>query len=442
MSLLDLNITDWSEINIYYMTIQSVSDNMSQMKSQEGRKLRKVGLDFGLISGAEWLIIIAAFLGRYLLQFYQTSIGSLGLAFGMTSFEIGVGFALFTLAFAAAAFVMRKLRPSQLRNVEVISLLLLGITMPLYIIAKGFAEVYTLMVIDGFIVGFVMDSFMTMAGMASMDQSKRQVEQASFSFWVALALIVAPFTTGYLLHLGIKEIFLIFALMAFVAIPFVLLLRGKYSLKYMESKEHKGSTSISSLFKNRQYNWAVLAAFAYTIPFYIIFSYGVIYGGVLGLSATTVFYLFAAMFVGDVVTRFIIRLKSPIRNRRPYMVFAVTVALFAAIFLALSAVSIAFFVLAFLIAAIPDGIAWTLGIQIANTTFKPEEIGTSTSFFSSSMMIMSVLMPLVGYMASVRYIGFTKTLWIFAAATAVFFIWELLYRPLKTQDIQATGSGE
>jgi hypothetical protein len=101
--------------------------------------------------------------------------------------------------------------------------------------------------------------------------------------------------------------------------------------------------------------------------------------------------------------------------------------------LALSSVSIVFFVLAFLIAAIPDGIAWTLGLQIANTTFKPEEIGTSTSFFSSSMMIMSVLMPLVGYMASVKYIGFTTTLWIFAAVTAVFFIWELLLRPAKTE---------
>jgi len=411
------------------------------MANNHKGSLRKVGLDFGLISGAEWLIIIAAFLGRYLLQFYQTSIGSLGLAFGMDSFEVGIGFALFTVAFAFAAFAMRKFRPSQLKSVEIISLLLLGITMPLYIVATGFAEVYTLMIIDGFITGLVMDSFMTMAGMASKDQSKRQVEQASFSFWVALALIVAPFTTGYLLHLGIKEIFLIFAVMAFVAIPFVASLRGKYSLQYMEEKGHKGTASISSLFKNRQFNWAVIAAFAYTIPFYIIFSYGVIYGGVLGLSATTVFYLFAAMFVGDVITRFIIRLKSPILNRRPYMIFAVTIALFSAVFLALSSVSIAFFVIAFLIAAIPDGIAWTLGIQIANTTFKPEEIGTSTSFFSSSMMIMSVLMPLVGYMASVKYIGFTKTLWIFAAVTAVFFIIELLLRPGKNDDMQnAAGS--
>ena len=411
------------------------------MANDQKKSLRKVGLDFGLISGAEWLIIIAAFLGRYLLQFYQTSIGSLGLAFGMDSFEVGIGFALFTVAFAFAAFAMRKFRPSQLKRVEIISLLLLGITMPLYIVATGFAEVYTLMIIDGFITGLVMDSFMTMAGMASMDQSKRQVEQASFSFWVALALIIAPFTTGYLLHLGIKEIFLIFAVMAFVAIPFVASLRGKYSLQYMEAKGHKGSTSIASLFKNRQFNWAVIAAFAYTIPFYIIFSYGVIYGGVLGISATTVFYLFAVMFVGDVITRFIIRLKSPIQNRRPYMVFAVTVALISAVFLALSSVSIAFFVLAFLIAAIPDGIAWTLGIQIANTTFKPEEIGTSTSFFSSSMMIMSVLMPLVGYMASVKYIGFTNTLWIFAAVTAVFFLYELMLRPTKNENVQVNGTG-
>jgi len=414
---------------------------MVTMTNDRKRDLRKVGLDFGLISGAEWLIIIAAFLGRYLLQFYQTSIGSLGLAFGMNSFEVGIGFALFTVAFAFAAFLMRKFKPSQLKSVEMISLFLLGITMPLYIVVSGFAEVYLLMIIDGFITGLVMDSFMTMAGMASKDQSKRQVEQASFSFWVALALIVAPFTTGYLLHLGIKEIFLLFAVMAFVAIPFVAALRGKYALQYMEAKGHKGTASIASLFKNRQFNWAVIAAFAYTIPFYIILSYGVIYGGILGLSATTVFYLFAAMFVGDVVTRFIIRLKSPIQNRRPYMIFAVTIALFSAIFLALSSVSIVFFVIAFLIAAIPDGIAWTLGLQIANTTFKPEEIGTSTSFFSSSMMIMSVLMPLVGYMASVKYFGFTRTLWIFAAVTAVFFIIELLLRPEKNENVNnETGS--
>lgn len=410
------------------------------MSKGNNRNLGKVGLDFGLISGAEWLIIIAAFLGRYLLTFYQTSIGSLGLAFGMDSFEVGIGFALFTISFAIAAFLMRKFKPSELKSVEIISLTLLGITMPLYIVAKGFADVYTLMVVDGFITGLVMDSFMTMAGMASIDQSRRQVEQASFSFWVALALIVAPFTTGFLLHLGIKEIFLIFAVMAFVAIPFVVWLRGKYALQYVEAKGHRGSTSIASLFKNRQFNWAVVAAFAYTIPFYIIFSYGVIYGGVLGLSAVTVFYLFAAMFVGDVVTRFIIRLKSPIQNRRPYMLFAVTVALFSAIFLALSSVSVAFFVLAFLIAAIPDGIAWTLGMQIANTTFKPEEIGTSTSFFSSSMMIMSVVLPLVGYMGSVKYIGFTRTLWIFAGITALFFIWEFLMRPSKSQSILQTGT--
>ncbi|KAA8921934.1 MFS transporter [Thermoplasma sp.] len=401
------------------------------MATAQNKNLRKVGLDFGLVSGAEWLIIIAAFMGRFLLQFYQTSIGSLGLAFHMNSFEVGIGFALFTLAFAASAFLMRTFKPSQLRTVEIVSLVLLGITMPLYIFVSGYADVYGLMIVDGFITGLVMDSFMTMAGMASKDQSKRQVEQASFSFWVALALIIAPFVTGYLLHLGIKEIFLIFAVMAFVAIPFVFALRGRYALQYMEAKGHKGNASISSLFENRQFNWAVIAAFAYTIPFYIIFSYGVIYGSVLGLSSTTVFYLLAVMFIGDVVTRFIIRLKSPIQNRRPYMVFAVTIALISSVSLALSSISVVFFIFAFLIAAIPDGIAWTLGIQIANTTFKPEEIGTSTSFFSSSMMIMSALMPLVGYMFSVKYLGFTATLWIFAAITGILFVWELLLRPVK-----------
>jgi len=83
-----------------------------------------------------------------------------------------------------------------------------------------------------------------------------------------------------------------------------------------------------------------------------------------------VFYLFAAMFVGDVVTRFIIRLKSPIQNRKPYLLFAVSIALLAAIFLALSNISVAFLILAFLIAGIPDGISWTLGLQLKVSPFR------------------------------------------------------------------------
>jgi MFS family permease len=397
---------------------------MSNASANQKRGLRKVGLDFWLISGAEWLVIVAAFLGRYLLQFYQTSIWNLSQSFGMNSFEVGIGFALFTVAFAVAAFLMREFKPSQLKTVELISLPLLGITMPLYIVIHGYAEAYTLMTIDGFLSGIIMDSFMTMAGMASVEQWKRQVEQAAFSFWVSLALIVAPFTTGYLLGLGIRKLFLIFAVMAFIAMPFVAALRGRYSLKYMEAKGHTGKTSIMSLFKNKEYNRAIVAAFTYTIPFFIIMSFGGIYGEMLGLSSSTTFYLLSAMFVGDVVTRLIIRLKSPIQNKRIYLLFAVTVALVAAVFLALGSVSAIFLVLAFLIAGIPDGISWTLGLQIANTAFKPEEIATSTSFFSSSMMIMSALMPLVGYMISIA--GFTTTLWVFTAITGILFALELL----------------
>ncbi|HEV51705.1 MAG TPA: MFS transporter [Thermoprotei archaeon] len=392
---------------------------------------RKLGLDFGVISGAEWLIIIAAFLGRYLLQFYQTTIQELGYAFGMNSFEVGIGFALFTLAFAASAVLMHKFRPSQLRTVEIISLSLLGITMPLYMITKGISEAYTLMAIDGFIVGLVMDSFMTMAGMASLEQSKRQVEQSAFSFWVALALIVAPFTTGYFLGIGIIKLFLIFAVMAFVAIPFVLALRGKYSLKYVE-KSGEGAGSVRSLFKNREFNWAIIAAMGYTIPFFSLMSFGVRYGRMIGFSPSTVFYLLAIMFTGDVIMRFIIRLKSPITNRYPYMVAALSFATLAAFFLYASYYVAPLYYLAFLLGGIPDGIAWTLGLQIANTSFKSGQIVTATSFFSSSMMILSALMPVVGLMASMKDVGFVTAFLILAVVTLAFLLVELAMRPSRS----------
>ncbi len=56
------------------------------------------------------------------------------------------------------------------------------------------------------------------------------------------------------------------------------------------------------------------------------------------------------------------------------------------------------------------------------------------------MMIMSVLMPLVGYMFSVKYFGFTTTPWIFAAITAVFFVWELVLRPAKAVSDQGSAA--
>ncbi|MGC8562841.1 MAG: MFS transporter [Thermoplasmata archaeon] len=401
---------------------------------------KKSGLDFGYISGAEWLVIIGAFLGTYVFMFYQTTIQVLGAFFGMDSFEVGIGFALFTVAFATAAFVMHKFKPAQLRNAEMLSLVLLGVTMPLYLFVKGMAEAYILMTIDGLLVGLIIDSFMTMAGMASLDQSKRQIEQAAFAFWTSLASIVAAFTTGLLLKLGIAELFAISAVMALIAVAFVAGLRGKHSLKYVPEPREKGEkVKISSLFKNRQFDWAFVSALGYTIPFFMLMSFGVRYGHVIGFSAETVFYLFAVMFTINVVTRLYLRMKSPIVNKYPYMVAALVFATLAAFVLYGSFYVGALFYLAFVLIAIPYGIVWTLGLQIANTSFKANEIPTSTSFFSSGMMIMSAVMPVIGIMSSDRSIGFGKTFLTFAIVTFVFLLIEVFLRPTKAK-ANATGS--
>ena len=401
--------------------------------------LRKLGLDFGLISGAEWLIIVAAFLGRFLLQFYQTTIEEIGAVFGMDPFEVGVGFALFTLAFAASAFLMHRLRPSQLRTAEVIALVALGSTMPLYAIIRGVGPAYALMTVDGFITGVVMDSFMTMAGMASIEPDRRQIEQAAFSFWVALALIVAPFMTGLLLGLGIIRLFTMFAILAFAAVPFVLALRGRYALKYMERKgEERGS--ISSLFRNRQFNWAFVAALGYTIPFFALMSFAAKYGSSIGFSPTTVYYLLAVMFVGDVAARLYVRLKSPIQNKYPYFVAALAFAAAAGLFLYLSYYVHALYYLAFALAGIPDGIVWPLGLQVANTAFKSGQIASATSFFSSAMMIMSALMPAVGLLASDRGFGFAGAFLMVEVVTVAFLLAELPLRPQREPSKALTSS--
>ena len=216
--------------------------------------------------------------------------------------------------------------------------------------------------------------------------------------------------------------------MAFVAIPFVLALRGKCSLKHVERKGEEAG-SVSSPFKSREFNWAVIAVMGYTIPFFSLMSFGIMYGGMMGFSPSTVFYLLTVMLAGDDITKFIIRLKSPITNRYPYMAPALSFATLAAFFLYASCYVASPYYLAFLLAGVADGISWTLGLQIANTSFKSGQVVTATSFFSSSMMILAALMPVVGLIASMKGVGFVTAFLILAVPTLAFILAELALRP-------------
>lgn len=103
------------------------------------------------------------------------------------------------------------------------------------------------------------------------------------------------------------------------------------------------------------------------------------------------------------------------------MIFAAS----AAIILPLSVIWHPLFYLVFPLAGIPEGILWPIGLQLANTTFKSHEIGSSTAFFSSGMMIMAALMPILGWIIST--IGYEFSFLVFGAITVAFLIWLLSY---------------
>lgn len=402
------------------------------MEQKNSKALRKLGLSINLISATEWLIIAIAFLGRYMLQFYQTAIGYTAGFFGLNATQVGIAFALFGVAFGLAAFVVHKISPAKFRSLVAISLLILGATMPLYLVIHGAIEIYALMTLDGLITGIYMDALMTMGGMASKDPKQRQIDQSAFSFWVSTALIIAPFTTGVLLAvLNIKYMFAIFAIMAFVAIPLLLLLRGNHALQYAghrsEGEEDTHSNAFNFLFhnKNKFFNASLIGALGNKIPYFIVLSFGVLYGKLLGFTPQQIFYLIAVMFAFNVGARLFVMLKSPISNKLKYIEIAMTFAVSAAIILPLSVIWHPLFYLVFPLAGIPEGILWPIGLQIANTTFKSHEIGSSTAFFSSGMMIMAALMPVLGWIIST--IGYEFSFTIFGIITLIFFIWLMLY---------------
>ncbi len=394
--------------------------------------VRKVGLAVGLISTTEWLVIATAFLSRYLLQFYQTSIGYATGRFGMDATATGIAFALFGVAFGLAAFLVHRVPPARLRGVVAICLVALGATMPLYLVVHGAVEVDVLMTFDGLLTGIYMDALMTMAGMASVDPGQRQIDQAGFSFWVSTALIIAPFTTGVLIGvLGIKDIFALFAIMAGVAALLLIPMRGTLALKYVGHRSaedgDKGPGGLAFLFRNKNatFNASLIAALGNKVPYFIVLSFAVLYGKTLGLSAREIFYLLAVMFVFNVGARFVVMVRSPITNKVAVMVTAMGFATAAALALALTPYVHDLFYLVFPLAGIPEGTLWPIGLQVANTTFKAHEVASSTAFFSSGMMIMAAFMPIVGLLAT--SVSYTVSFWIFAAVVVVALVALLAY---------------
>jgi hypothetical protein len=407
-----------------------VTDNTHP--SHRPSSLRKVGLAVGLISTPEWLVIAIAFLSRYLLQFYQTSIGYATGRFGMDATATGIAFALFGVAFGLAAFLVHRLPPARLRGAVAICLVALGATMPLYLVVHGTVEVDVLMTFDGLLTGIYMDALMTMAGMASVDPGQRQVDQAGFSFWVSTALIIAPFTTGVLIGvLGIKDIFALFAILAGFAALLLVPLRRNLGLKYVGHRSSKdgerGPSGLAFLFRNKNatFNASLIAALGNKVPYFIVLSFAVLYGKTLGLSAREIFYLLAVMFVFNVGARFVVMVRSPITNKVAVMVTAMGFATAAALALALTPYVHDLFYLVFPLAGIPEGMLWPIGLQVANTTFKAHEVASSTAFFSSGMMIMAAFMPVVGLLAT--SVSYTVSFWVFAAVVALAFVALLAY---------------
>lgn len=394
--------------------------------------VRKVGFAVGLISATEWLVIATAFLSRYLLQFYQTSIGYATGRFGMDATATGIAFALFGVAFGLAAFLVHRVAPVRLRGLVAICLVALGATMPLYLVVHGAVEVDVLMTFDGLLTGIYMDALMTMGGMASVDPGQRQVDQAGFSFWVSTALIIAPFTTGVLIGvLGIKDIFALFAILAGVAALVLVPMRGNLALKYVGRRSaedgEKGPGGLAFLFRNKNatFNASLIAAIGNKVPYFIVLSFGVLYGKTLGFSARDIFYLIAGMFVFNLGARFVVMVLSPITNKVAVMVIAMGFAAAAALALALTPAVHGLFYLVFPLAGIPEGMLWPIGLQVANTTFEAHEVASSTAFFSSGMMIMTAFMPIAGLVAT--SVSYTASFWIFAGVVFVAFAALLAY---------------
>ena len=88
--------------------------------------------------------------------------------------------------------------------------------------------------------------------------------------------------------LGIKDIFALFAIMAGVAALLLVPMRGNLGLKYVGHRSaedgERGPGGLAFLFhnKNATFNASLIAALGNKVPYFIVLSFGVLYGKTLG----------------------------------------------------------------------------------------------------------------------------------------------------------------
>ena len=244
--------------------------------------------------------------------------------------------------------------------------------------------------------GFLFPNIMTSAGLFS-DQKLRERVIAVYTLALAVSLIAGPALQSLVLaHFTLRLSFLFFT-----PLGIIVALLSPLTKFPEEPTRAKGTVSVWS---RPGFRIGIYTFLVYSMPTAALLTFG----GIFAKEAFNAPYwlialIFAVFFTASFLTRILLSLR-PIGRLISYVIFLMSASLLGLVLVFLSN-NLLVYVAAFSLLGIPHGLGMPLAMFSISRSFPESERNRANSYFTSTMMIMQIAMPVIGGLA-LRYIGF------------------------------------
>lgn len=266
---------------------------------------------------------------------------------------------------------------------------LAAVVYPLTIFLLSFStpiSVFVFVIAGGISYGFIFPNIMTSAGLFQ-DRSVRERILAIYTLALAVSLIAGPSLESLIVaHYSLKTAFLFFVPLGIV---------GAVLSPFVRFPEEKKVKRRSSVWAHPGFRVGIYTFLVYSMSTALILSFGGIFAKqVYGASYSLVTLLFAVFFTASFATRVLFSVLK-IGSIFPYVILMMSISILGLVMVFLSN-NIVIYAIAYVILGIPHGLGMPIAMFSIGRSFTMEERNVANSYFTSTMMLMMVVMPVLG----------------------------------------------
>lgn len=315
-----------------------------------------------------------------------------------TQFEVGLLMATMSAFALVATLVNSRVGARSRRRLFMLFSAIYAISLLAFAFSNGISILVDVS-LAGAGYGFLFPNIMTSAGLFP-DQKLRERIIAVYTLALAVSLIAGPALESLVLaHFALRSSFLFFTPLGIV----VALLSPLARFPEEPGKRARDGGG-RSVWSRPGFRIGIYTFLVYSMPTAALLTFGGIFAkDAFNAPYWVITLIFAAFFTASFATRLLLSVR-PIGKLLPYVILLMSISLAGLALVSLSS-SLLVYIIAFSVLGIPHGLGMPLAMFSISRSFPEEERNRANSYFTSTMMVMQIAMPLIGGLA-LRYMGF------------------------------------